>query len=58
MCHRHVGQIGQYHRFATFMEMRETEGKYNSYKGKSVRNGRETVVHCTKSALEESRNCN
>ncbi len=49
MCHRHVGQIGQYHGFATFMEMRETEGKHNSSKGKSVRNGRETVAHCVQS---------
>ncbi len=49
MCHRHVGQIGQYHGFATFMEMRETESKHNSSKGKSVRNGRETVVHCVQS---------
>ncbi len=29
MFHRHVGQIGQNHGFATFMEMRETQGNQN-----------------------------
>ncbi len=29
-----------------FLEMRETQGKHNSSKGYSVRNGRETVAHC------------
>ncbi len=46
MFHRHVGQIGRNHGFATFMEMQETQGKHNSSKGYSVGNGRETVAHC------------
>ncbi len=46
MCHRHVGQIGRNHGFATFREMQEAQGKHNSSKGKNVRNGRETVAHC------------
>ncbi len=28
------------------MEMREAQGKHNSSKGQSERNGRETVAHC------------
>ncbi len=46
MSHRHVGQIDRNHGFATLMEMRETQCKQNSSKGKSVRNERETVAHC------------
>ncbi len=46
MLDRHMGQIGRNHGFATLMEMRETQGKHNTSKGKSVRNERETVAHC------------
>ena len=46
MLDHHVGQIGQNHKFAMFMEMRETQGKHNTSKRKNVRKERETVAHC------------
>ncbi len=41
-----MGQIGRNHGFATFMEMRETQGKHNTSKRKNVQKERETVAHC------------